>query len=290
MTWRGPEQELRQAELILTEVLPDPVDAVSLVREDDASAEPEDASWALHAYMEQPLNADACGLLPQTLASPEVEELPEQDWVAHSLAGLGVVKAGPFLLYGSHDADKIAAREGIPLQVEANRAFGTGHHPTTAGCLEVLGDLQHLNPERVLDLGCGSGVLAMAARKLWPQSSLVATDLDAPSIDIARENAALNAIDGIEFDVAEGTASPVISAKAPYQLVLANILAGPLKELAPDLAAVTSSDGTIVLAGLLDEQEKDVRAAYVEQGFSSVTVSGTPRWPVLTLRREQKAP
>jgi ribosomal protein L11 methyltransferase len=289
-TWRGPEALLREAETVLTEILPEPVNAASLVREDDASSEPSDAAWALHAYTEEPLSADDLAMLPGGLEGPEIEELEDRDWVAHSLEGLGKVRAGPFVLFGHHDAAKVAPEDGIPLQVEANQAFGTGHHPTTAGCLDVLGDLRDTGPHRILDLGCGSGILAMAARKLWPHALIVATDLDAPSIRIAQENAGINVTPDIHFAVADGVSSPLIRDHAPFDLVLANILAGPLRELAPGLAAVTHGNGTIVLAGLLDEQQVSVEESYRGLGFSVRSVDGTPRWPVLTLTREPEAP
>ncbi|GGY39594.1 50S ribosomal protein L11 methyltransferase [Parvularcula lutaonensis] len=283
-TWTGPKELLEQAELILTELIDPPVDAASLVRLDDASVEAADAPWGLHAYTEDPIPANALGMLPQELGPPVREDLEDRDWVAHALEGLGVVKSGCFVLFGSHDAEKASKMDGIKLQIEANRAFGTGHHPTTHACLDMLSDMAGLPVKKILDLGTGSGVLAIAARKLWPDAVIVATDIDEPSIPIAAENAEINDAPGIIWEVAEGTASAAIADNAPFDLVIANILAGPLIELAPDIRAVTADGGRVILAGLLDEQSDRVEAAYADQGLDLAEKRGTDRWPLLHLK------
>ncbi|NNU16353.1 methyltransferase domain-containing protein [Parvularcula sp. ZS-1/3] len=281
-TWSGDRALLEQIETILTEVAMPSVDAVSLVRDDDASAEPEDAPWLLHVYTEDKISRDILAILPEGTPKPEEEELEDRDWVAHSLEGLGIVEAGPFLLYGSHDADKIEGRDGIPLQIEANQAFGTGHHPTTAGCLEAFDHLLTA-PTKVLDIGTGSGVLAIAARRLYEEALIVATDIDEPSVAIAEVNATTNGTPRVRFGIAAGTDSPLIQDNAPYDLIFANILAGPLKELSPDIAAVAADNATVILAGLLDEQMASVQSVYEENGFKLRDVRGTERWPVLIL-------
>lgn len=287
-TWRGAREHLEAADQILTEVAHPPADATSLLRDDDASAEPEDAPWVLHVYTEGPLSSDILTLIPKELGTPEAEELEDRDWVAHALEGLGVVRAGPFILYGSHDAEDAAKMDGIKLQVEANQAFGTGHHPTTAGCLDAIGDLRKRAFNKILDIGTGSGVLAIGARKIWPEALVVATDIDTTSVRIARENAMINNADAIVFDVAAGTDADVIRQQAPYDLVFANILAGPLKELSPDISEQTAPGGTVILAGLLDEQEEGVLEAYRSVGFDLAARGGTPRWPVLTLEKKAR--
>ncbi|MEM0928806.1 MAG: 50S ribosomal protein L11 methyltransferase [Pseudomonadota bacterium] len=285
LTWRGERAILEEAERALTELMEPPVEATSLIRDDDASGPPNKASWILHAYTDHEISEVMLSLLPENLSPPHEEELEDRDWVAHSLEGLGVIRAGPFVLFGSHDAERASDEPGIKLQVEANQAFGTGHHPTTAGCLEALGQLRANTPSKILDIGCGSGVLAMAARKLWQTSTIVATDIDPQSVKISQDNAHINGTGDIIFETASGTDAPATEREAPFDLVLANILAGPLRELAPDIAAVSTPGATLVMAGLLDEQQASVEAAYKTQGFAVIDQFGTPRWPVLVLTR-----
>jgi ribosomal protein L11 methyltransferase len=287
-TFRGSKALLEAADQALTELAAEPVDATSLMRDDDASAEPEHGRWVLHAYTEEPLSADHRRLLPAGVEVEAEAELEDRDWVAHALEGLGLIEAGPFILYGRHDADKVADRGGIKLQVEANQAFGTGHHPTTAGCLEALAELDLQQTNRILDIGTGSGVLAMAARRLRPDASIIASDIDATSVVIAEENAAINQISDITFLTAAGTDDEIIGRDAPYDLVFANILAGPLKELAPDIKKVAAPSGIVILAGLLDEQEGGVLGAYQTSGFTLLARGGTARWPTLTLRKNEQ--
>lgn len=286
MTWRtrwsASKSELATIEQILTEVIDPPVDATSLCREDDASSESDQGAWALYAYTSEPISGDVLGVLEPAHRHPDQEQLPDIDWVAHALEGLGVVRAGPFVLFGKHDASKVESTEGIHLQIEANQAFGTGHHPTTAGCLEALAE-SNLEPGAVLDIGTGSGVLAIAARKLFPSAKIVAGDVDAKSIEIARENAAVNNTPDIAFETASGTDGPLTIEGRPYDLVFANILAGPLTALAPDIAKVTAPGGTVILAGLLDEQMDSVLQAYEALSFKTSKTLGTARWPILVL-------
>lgn len=283
-TWTGERETLESIDQILTELAEPPVDATSLIRDDDASSEPEDAPWLLHAYTEHPIGPAVLAMLPASLQTPTTEELEDRDWVAHSLTGLGIVQAGKFILFGRHDADAAKERDGIKLQIEANQAFGTGHHPTTFGCLEALSGLS-ADHRKILDIGTGSAVLAIAARKIYPDAKIIATDIDQTSVEIARENSELNDVSDIEFDQAAGTDSPVIKAAAPYDLIFANILAGPLQELAPDIADVADKGATIILAGLLDEQREAVIVTYEQHGMTVARISGEERWPILTLKR-----
>ena len=267
-----------------------PPGAVSLVKDDAAEAD-TDTGWALHAYFaggpDEDALADAIRALDAEVAEGEREVLEERDWVAHALEGLGVVRAGPFVVFGSHDAERAAALPGHHVQVEANRAFGTGHHPTTEGCLEALASVEDANPERMLDLGTGSGLLAIAACRLWPQVRVVATDIDAPSVRIAEENAELNGVQGILFREADGVDDEV-RREGPYDLVAANILAEPLIALAAGIASVLAPGGHVVLAGLLARQEEAVRAAYEAEGLRVVRGLGEA-WPVLLLREHGPA-
>ena len=286
ITWRGTHDALTRADTVLSELLDPPADAVSLVKNDAAEADAE-TGWQLYAYFEA---APAHGRVEAALAEAglsigpgEAEMLEDRDWVAHALEGLGVVRAGPFVVFGSHDADKATALDGMAIQVEANRAFGTGHHPTTEGCLEMLASVKDLLPERMLDLGTGSGLLAIAARRLWPQVRVVATDIDAPSVLIAEENAETNGVQGIVFREADGIDEGV-RREGPYDLVAANILAEPLISLAPDIASVTAPGGRVILAGLLARQEANVREAFEAAGLSLVRQTGDA-WPILLLAR-----
>jgi ribosomal protein L11 methyltransferase len=283
--WTGAESALNDASVLLTDVLWPPASAVSLTKDDDARA---DAAWKLEAYFEnRPDAAALAALVADTgLGAPVIEELPDIDWVAHALAGLGVVEAGRFLLYGTHDADKLPDDEArIPIRIDANQAFGTGHHPTTAGCLTLLDRLAGIAPQSVFDLGCGSAVLAIAAAKLW-DVEVIASDIDERSVEIARENIDLNdAGDLVTAIVADGFADPRIRVRAPFDFVFANILAGPLVEFAPAMADHVAPRGRVMLAGLMAEQEAGVLAAYEAAGFRLLNRLGHAVWPVLLFVR-----
>lgn len=285
ITLSGPEPALEQASVLLTEVLYPAAGAVSLSKDADARA---DAAWKLEAYFEErPDEAALAALLAEMgLSAAPVEELPDIDWVAHSLAGLGLVEAGRFLLYGTHDADKLPDNDNvIPIRIDANQAFGTGHHPTTAGCLTLLDRLGGIAPQSVFDLGCGSAVLAIAAAKLW-DVEVIASDIDERSVEIARENIALNGVDDrVTAITADGFADPRIRVRAPYDFVFANILAGPLVEFAPLMAEHLAPRGRVMLAGLMAEQEAGVRAAYEAAGFRQLNRLDHAVWPVLLFVR-----
>ncbi|MEQ8434850.1 MAG: 50S ribosomal protein L11 methyltransferase [Oceanicaulis sp.] len=208
--------------------------------------------------------------------------LPDEDWIALSLKGLPAIAAGRFMVYGEHEKDKLKPGQ-IGLWIEAGPAFGTGHHGTTKGCLEALDRLYEagLAPKRILDLGTGSGLLAIAAAKLWPDADILATDIDPESVEEAAVNAERNdtafkavTADGFDHAAFEGRS---------FDLILANILAGPLIHLAPDVASVLEPGGTVVLSGLLEEQADGVTRAYVEQGLSLQRSDLVDGWGVLVL-------
>jgi ribosomal protein L11 methyltransferase len=264
-------------------VLDPPADAVSLVKDEDAE---EESGWQLHAYFAEAPDRDAIAeafaAIGLSLDAPTEETLDDDhDWVADALEGLGVVQAGPFVVHGSHDSARAAGLPGHRILVEANRAFGTGHHPTTAGCLEALGTLAETRPACVLDLGTGSGLLAIAARRLWPGAGILATDIDVPSVRIAEENAALNDAPGLRFTVADGV-DEAVRAAGPFDVVMANILAEPLIALAPAIREVVAEGGRVLLAGLLARQADGVIAAYEAEGLRVLRRSGDA-WPVLLL-------
>ncbi len=288
LSWRGSRDALEAAQFALTELLWPPAGAVSLTK-DDPTAEDEAAAWSLDAYFEEAPDIDAvCALANEHggLGEPVIEALPEIDWVAHSLEGLGVVRCGRFVLYGVHDADKLPGDDGdMPIRIDANQAFGTGHHPTTAGCLALLDRFAGFAPKKVLDLGCGSAILAIAAAKLWGRS-ILASDIDERSVEIATENAALNAVaDRVSVVEANGFDHSEIAKAAPFDFVFANILAGPLAELAPAMAEHVQKNGRVMLAGLMTKQADSVIAAYDDAGFRLINRLDQPTWPVLLLVR-----
>lgn len=204
-----------------------------------------------------------------------VAELPETDWVAKSLAGLKPVRAGRFLIHGAHD--RVAARPNdIGILIEAGQAFGTGHHGTTAGCLLAIDRVAKTRPVRhALDLGTGSGVLAIAIAKRC-HARVLASDIDPVAVTVARENVLLNGAAGfIETILANGMADRRFRARAPFDLIVANILAGPLVGLAPPIRAALGRGGMLILSGLLPEQRARITSAYRGQGLKLV------RWDVL---------
>lgn len=284
ITWAGERAALHRASDALTELLWPPAGAVSLTKE-DATVEDGASAWRLDAYFEEAPDIDAIQSLLADhggLGEGALEELPNIDWVAHALEGLGVVRCGRFVLYGVHDADKLPNEDGdIPIRIDANQAFGTGHHPTTAGCLTLLDRFAGFAPKKILDLGCGSAVLSIAAAKLWNRMVL-ATDIDPKSVEIAAENVALNDVeDFVVMQTAAGFDHPDIATAAPFDFVFANILAGPLAELAPAMAEHVSKNGRVMLAGLMGEQEEKVTAAYEAAGFRQINRFDQPTWPVL---------
>lgn len=214
-----------------------------------------------------------------------VEPLPDQDWIRQSQEGLPPVRAGRFFVYGAHDAGTVPPGI-IPIRIEAGLAFGTGHHETTALCLEAISQIARARrPARILDLGSGTGVLAIAAAKFW-RRDILATDIDPIAVEVARENARGNGVAPlIHAAVADGFTSPAIRSRAPFDLILANILAGPLTKLAPDLARALAPKGTAVLSGLLRNQEKLVLSFACAQGLVFQRALRSGPWSALVLSR-----
>lgn len=229
------------------------------------------------------LMAAAWGAAPFT-----VSEVPETDWVAHVKRNLQPVTAGRFFVYGSHDADQVPAG-AVPLLIEAAMAFGTGHHATTMGCLLALDrlDREGVRPGRVADVGCGTAVLAMAAAAIW-DLPVIASDIDPVAVEVARANAAANG-QGARVTCVEaaGFAHPELAARAPYDLVFANILKGPLLGLAPEMGAKVAPGGIAILSGILNSQADEVAAAYGAEGFSLRSRDEIGDWTTLVLTRPQ---
>jgi ribosomal protein L11 methyltransferase len=248
----------------------------------------EDGSglWEIGAYfIDEPDDVELTLMAAAFGAKPfVVSEVPETDWVAKVKRELSPVVAGRFFVYGSHDADKIP--EGSePLLIEAAMAFGTGHHGTTLGCLRALDRLASAGfiGKNVVDIGCGTAVLAMAAARTWP-NPVLASDIDEVAVDVAAANVSCNDLDGrVTCLVAAGFEHETLHSAAPYDLIFANILKGPLIELAPDMAAHSAQGGYVILSGLLVEQAEDVLAAYDANGFDCETREDIGEWSCLTM-------
>ena len=283
LTWTGEKAPLEALGDALGEVLWPPAGAVSLTK-GDATVEDGATAWRLDAYFEDKPDMDAVKAIASEHGASDasVEDLPDIDWVAHALDGLGIVRCGRFVLYGAHDADKLSEdADDITIRIDANMAFGTGHHPTTAGCLTLLDRFAGWAPKSILDLGCGSAVLAIAAAKLWGRN-ILASDIDEDSVVIAAENADLNGVgDKVKTVTAAGFDHADIAAAAPFDFVFANILAGPLAELAPGMSEHVAKNGRVMLAGLMSEQEEGVVSAYEAAGFRMINRFDQPTWPVL---------
>jgi ribosomal protein L11 methyltransferase len=277
------------------EAIPDPEEIFQdndvppvLVADEPDAAKPDD--WLIHAYFDRHPTSDEIALLARLGSGPpEIEQLGEQDWVSMSQAGLQPIRAGRFHVHTpTHPPDP----ERVNFEIDAGLAFGTGQHATTSGCLEALDRLQHEGARfpNIADIGTGSGLLAFAALALWPDARCIATDVDPIAIDVARDNAAINGVrlghtvGELLLACADGMDSPLLAARAPFDLIIANILAGPLIELAPSFADAITPGGTIVLAGLLDTQAKPVIAAFETQGFA-VAEPGFGEWPVVICER-----
>lgn len=214
----------------------------------------------------------------------KIEVLPDIDWVQHSLEGLNPVRAGRFFIHGSHDRDKVMPND-LAIEIEAGQAFGTGHHGTTVGCLELLAEVMaNEKPQNALDLGTGSGILAIGMALIAP-IRILATDIDPIAINVAKENFALNGVsDTIKAITATGLDDNEITSRAPFDLIVANILANPLIELAPQMVPAKAKNGSIVLSGILEEQHDRVVKAYQDQGAKYIKTLHHEGWVAIHLK------
>ncbi|WP_306006033.1 50S ribosomal protein L11 methyltransferase [Aquicoccus porphyridii] len=248
----------------------------------------EDGSglWEVGGYFTEPPDRAGLALLEALHdARPFViSELPETDWVAKVRRELAPVEAGRFFVHGSHDADKLP-KGAEPLLIEAAMAFGTGHHGTTLGCLLALDRLVDAGfvGRSVADIGCGTAVLAMAAARIW-SDPVIASDIDAVAVDVAQANVRANGLeDRVRCVEAAGFDHPDLMAAAPFDLIFANILKGPLIALAPDLTDALASGGRAILSGILNEQADDVLAVYSRLGTNTLARDEIGEWTTLTL-------
>lgn len=226
--------------------------------------------------------------LPALLEERDIiaEKLPEKDWLRHVHENFPPIKTNRFFIYGSHYTGE---KPGglIPLQIDAATAFGSGEHETTRGCLQALEQLQKEHKfENGLDMGCGSGILAIGLTKLWPDMRVTAIDIDPESVTVTRRHAAMNGVSGkIRAAAGDGYHVPLVAQNAPYDVITANILANPLIEMAPELAKVLRPGSYAILSGLLARQKAEVVAAHEKLGLRLVREEQLGDWRALVLQR-----
>jgi ribosomal protein L11 methyltransferase len=251
--------------------------------------------WQLDAYFEGKPDRKSIALIQSLIPSargtrPILEQLPDEDWVTVSQAGLEPVRAGRFYIHTSTSTAQ-PPEETKRFIIDASLAFGTGGHATTTGCLAMLDALKSRGQrfDHIVDIGTGTGLLAFAANHLWPRAYVTASDIDLVSVNVAADNAQMNGValgqqpGRVALCTASGTDHEMIQRRAPYDLIIANILAGPLIELAPAFAAIARDGATLILAGLLSTQSEAVAKAYRAYGFRLAQSSGEGDWPCLRL-------
>ncbi len=281
---RAEAEDLPDSEELFSAAETPPV----IVADEPDPSRPDD--WRIYVYFADEPTHEELAVLTKLAARPPaaIERLDEDDWVTLSQAGLEPIRAGRFLVRTpAHAPDP----QAINFEIDAGLAFGTGHHYTTAGCLAALDRLERSgrNFANIADIGTGTGLLAFAALALWPNAKAIATDIDPVSIDVTLDNARINGVPvgtgagELMLVVADGMAHEALVARAPFDLLIANILAGPLIELAPAFAASLAPGASVVLAGLLDTQAEAVIAAYEAHGMK-VVERGEGEWRVLVLQ------
>lgn len=254
--------------------------------------------WQMEAYFDHDPSPDLVArllaLLPSAAGHASViEHLPPQDWVTMSQAGLEPVQAGRFFVHTPLHRDAIPA-DAVAFEIDAGLAFGTGQHETTSGCLILLDHLQdrQVVVTNLIDIGTGTGLLAFAAMRLWPGACAMATDIDPISIAVTRDNAEVNHIPlgdqpgMLALVVADGMEDAAIAVRAPFDLVIANILAAPLIDMAASICAGVARGGHVILAGLLGTQAGKVIAAYEAQGVRLDHRIDRGDWACLLLNKQ----
>jgi ribosomal protein L11 methyltransferase len=269
----------------------EPAEAASTAFETDDAWPGGGSAWLMEAYFgsepdEEAIRALIAAAADETTARGATFGMMEKrDWVANSLAGLKPVRAGRFLVHGQHDRSRVQPND-VAIEIEAGLAFGTGHHGTTRGCLMHFDRLlKRRRPRHVLDVGCGAGVLAIAAAKVLRRKVWLG-DIDLVAVAVANANARLNGVGAFcRAIVSRGVENAALREAAPYDLVFANILARPLRLLAPSLALVISADGDAIVSGLLLADVPGVLASWRAQGFHLAERIELERWASLRLRR-----
>lgn len=293
---RCDEDQARAVADLVVETF-DPAETAAAAFEEKSSTESWAATpWVVEVYFGHPPDEDNVRALVavavgEALANNiEFGLVQQKDWVAAALEGLSAVRAGRFLVHGSHDRARVKAND-IGLEIEAALAFGTGHHGTTRGCLLFIDEiLKRRRPRRAIDVGCGTGVLALALARALRQK-IFAGDIDANAVAAARENAELNrAGPWLRPILAKGIAHPELDKAGAYDLILANILAKPLRQLAPSLARIATPDADLVVSGLLARDVPGVLSAFRAQGFFLARRRDIEGWASLLLRRSGPAP
>jgi ribosomal protein L11 methyltransferase len=282
----GDERTARQVTDILNESLDDGEAAVS-------AFERSDGRWDVTVHFADPPDEERIRSLVALAASEDIaqtivfDSIAAKDWVKASLEGLVPVAAGRFIVHGQHDRAHVPPNK-LGIEIEAALAFGTGHHGTTRGCLLLLDHvLRSKMPRRVLDLGAGTGVLAIAAARAL-RRRVLASDIDPRSAVVAAENARLNGVgDLVESICATGFAAPQFRMRAPFDLVLANILANPLRQMAPAMAAHLAPDAMVILSGLLPHQTRGVIAAHRANGVILIRQIRIDGWCSLLMQHRR---
>lgn len=281
--YKSPKREAEKQYELLDHAFEDDAFPLAITEIDEAKA-----IYEVSLYVDE---AEKNSILPrfaQVLGVDEnkieIEILPDIDWVSHSLEGLGPVRAGRFFVHGSHDRDKVKPGD-LAIEIDAGQAFGTGHHGTTVGCLELIADvMEHEKPQNALDLGTGSGILAIGIALIKP-IRILATDIDPIAIKVAKENFALNGVaKTITAITATGLDDEEIKKRSPFDLIVANILANPLIELAPQMVPALKNGGSIVLSGILEEQHDRVVKAFEAEGAKYIKTLLHEGWVAIHLK------
>ncbi|QJB68602.1 50S ribosomal protein L11 methyltransferase [Parasphingorhabdus halotolerans] len=267
-----------------------------VTREDDPK-KPD--AWAIDVYCDAKPDTkmlrNIAKLVPSTTAKPTIEKLGDEDWVTMSQQGLEPLRAGRFYVHTSN-SPPLDTLNIHNICVDAGQAFGTGHHETTMGCLEALDRLkqQGRSFRNIADIGTGTGLLAFAANHLWPHAKIIASDIDIVAVEVSKTNAVANNIKlghrrgAVRLLQSNGLDSPAFKRRAPFDLIIANILVGPLVSLAPQIAAAAKPGTILILAGLLVHQKPAVVSAYAKAGFRLRGTRLESEWPCLTLVKARR--
>lgn len=288
LTIRCEKHLASQIAALLENILPEPLSTSHF-------EEPDKLTWAASATYQAKEDRDAARHIVTTTFSDknddmtfEETEIEDMDWVSHVQSQLCPVEAGRFLIYGSHDRDTAGGAK-FGIEIDAAQAFGTAHHGTTKGCLIAIDDLASriAPPATILDLGTGTGILAIAASLTWPDATILATDIDPVAVDIAAANSALNNTHNITALCANGLHDETLMKAAPFNLLIANILAKPLITMAGQITGAVAPSGTLLLSGILDHQAKDVETAYINAGLAHQSTSLIGEWATILFQKTE---